>query len=257
MNININGINVNYIEEGKGDVVLMLHGWASNASLFNSQINLLKSKYRVIALNLPGHGGSEEPSYPFCVDDFAKFVIDFLKAKEISKVTLLGHSVGGRVIIKMLSYKDMPIEVTRVVLVDSAGIKPVASGKVTMKSRVYKVLRVIFGNKVVKTLFPSGINYIKTKFGSEDYRNATPMMRDTLVKIVNEDLTPILECNDKDTLLIWGKNDTSTPVADGKIMESKMKKSALVVIENAGHFPFLDQQYLFNKILASYFGIGV
>ncbi len=257
MNININGINVNYIEEGEGDVILMLHGWASNASLFNSQINLLKSKYRVIALNLPGHGGSEEPSYPFCVDDFAKFVIDFLKAKGIFKVTLLGHSVGGRVIIKMLSYTEMPIEVDRVVLVDSAGIKPVRTGKVTMKSRVYKVLRTIFGNKVVKAVFPSGINYIKTKFGSEDYRNATPMMRDTLVKIVNEDLTPILECNEKDTLLIWGRNDTSTPVADGKTMEAKMKKSALVVIEKAGHFPFLEQQFLFNKIIASYFGIEV
>ncbi len=257
MNININGINVNYIEEGEGDVVLMLHGWASNASLFNSQINLLKSKYRVIALNLPGHGGSDEPSYPFCVDDFARFVIDFLKEMKITKLTLLGHSVGGRVIIKMLSYKDLPLEIDRVVLVDSAGIKPVRSGKVTMKSRIYKALRMIFGNKLVQTIFPSGINYIKTKFGSEDYRNATPMMRDTLVKIVNEDLTNILECNDKDTLLIWGKNDTSTPVADGKFMESKMKKSALVVIDNAGHFPFLEQQFLFNKIIASYFGIEV
>ncbi len=256
MDITINGIKVNYIEEGEGDVILMLHGWASNAGLYNSQINLLKSKYRVIALNLPGHGGSEEPPYPFSVDDFAKFTIDFLKEKGIDKCTLIGHSVGGRIIIKLLSYKEKTM-FNKVVLIDSAGIKPVRNNKPTMKTKVYKILRTILGSSIIKKLFPEALNKLKTKFGSEDYRNATPMMRDTLVKIVNEDLTEILECNDKDTLLIWGKNDTSTPVSDGELMEKKMKNSALVVIDNAGHFPFLDQQFLFNKIIASYFGIEV
>ncbi len=256
MDITINGIKVNYIDEGEGDVILMLHGWASNASLYSSQISLLKSKYRVIALNLPGHGGSQEPLYPFSVDDFAMFVVDFLKEMQIDRCAVIGHSVGGRIIIKLQSYaqKDM---FEKIVLIDSAGIKPANNNKPTVKTRIYKVLRSLLGSKIVKKLFPEAINKLKTKFGSEDYRNATPMMRDTLVKIVNEDLTEILECNDKDTLIVWGRNDTSTPLMDGELMEKKMKKSALVVIDNAGHFPFLDQQYIFNSIIASYFGIEV
>lgn len=257
MNIEVNGINVNYIDEGVGDVILMLHGWGSNASLYNSQIKLLKDKYRVIALNLPGHNGSDEPKRPFSVEDFAKFTLDFLKALDINKVILVGHSVGGRIIIKIMSFKNLDIDVQKIVLIDSAGVKPVHKSKLTFKSFSYKILKAIFGNKVMKKLCPSIINYIKTKFGSEDYKNATPMMRDTLVKIVNEDLTPLFECNKKDTLIIWGRNDTATPLSDGKLMESKMQKSALVVIDGAGHYPFLEQQYTFNKIFSSYFGIEV
>lgn len=257
MNIKINGINVNYIDEGDGDVVLMLHGWGSNASLYSSQIKLLKDKYRVIALNLPGHSGSDEPLEPFSVEDFARFTLDFLKTLDVKKVTLVGHSVGGRIIIKIMSFKDLDIDVSKIVLIDSAGVKPIRKNKMTFKSFSYKVLKAIFGNKIVKKCFPNIINSVKAKFGSEDYRNATPMMRDTLVKIVNEDLTPFFECNKKDTLLIWGRNDMATPLKDGELMESKMEKSALVVIDGAGHYPFLEQQYIFNKIFGSYFGIEV
>lgn len=257
MNITINDININYVDEGFGEVILMLHGWASSSTLYNSQINLLKTKYRVIGLNFPGCNGTDEPKSPFSVDDYAKFVIDFLVKLNIDKVTLIGHSLGGRTIIKLLSYDELPFYVNKVVLIDSAGIKPKAQNKVTFKTRVYRLLRIILGNKVVKKVCPSGINWLKTKFGSEDYRNATPMMRDTLVKVVNEDLTPYLNCNDKDTLLIWGRNDTATPVTDGQLMEKEMKNSALVVIDNAGHFPFIDQQFMFNKIIGSYFGIEV
>ncbi len=257
MNTTINGIDINYIDKGEGDCILMLHGWGSNANLYNSQIDILKAKYRVIALNFPGCGGSKEPHTPFCVDDYADFVLDFLKSLDINKVTLIGHSLGGRVIIKLMSRKDLPIDVNKIVLIDSAGIKPVGQGKVTMKTRIYKVLRALLGNKLVKTICPSGINWLKTKFGSEDYKNATPMMRDTLVKVVNEDLSDLLKYNEKDTLLIWGRNDTATPVKDGQQMEKEMKKSALIVIENAGHYPFLEQQYQFNRIIMSYFGIEV
>lgn len=259
MDIEINGMNINYIDEGINNdkIILMIHGWASNAELFRSQINLLKSKYRVIAVNLPGHSKSDEPTTPYSVDDFARFVVDFLNKLNVKKVTLIGHSVGGRVIIKLMSYKTLQIEVDKIVLIDSAGIKPNIVAKKTLKSSCYKFLKAIFSIKLVKKICPKGIDFLKTKFGSEDYRNATPIMRDTLVKVVNEDLTDILECNDKDTLIIWGKNDTAVPVSDGQLMESKMKKSALVVIDNAAHFPFLEQQFIFNKIIASYFQVEV
>lgn len=231
----------------------MLHGWGSNAELFNSQINLLSEKYRVIALNLPGFGGSDEPKEPFSVDDYAHFVLDFLSELDITKLSLIGHSLGGRIIIKLLSYDNLPIEVTKVVLVNSAGVKPVRKPDNSFKAKTYKVSKAILGNKVIKSLFPNAINNLKSKHGSEDYRNATPMMRDTLVKVVNEDLTPLFSKNDKDTLLIWGRDDIHTPVSDGQLMEKLMPKAGLVVLDNAGHYSFLDQQYTFNKVLASYF----
>lgn len=255
MDITINNININYIDEGSGDVILMLHGWGSKAELFTSQINVLKKRYRVIAINLPGFGGSSEPFYPFSVDDFANFVLDFIKELSIEKVSLIGHSLGGRIIIKLMSFDNM-IDVEKIVLIDSAGVMPERKPDKSLKAKKYKVLKAIFGNKFVKKAFPEAINKLKSKNGSEDYRNATPMMRDTLVKVVNEDLTPLFPENKADTLLIWGKDDTHTPVSDGELMEKMMPNSALVVLENAGHYSFLDQKYLFNQILKSYFEIN-
>ena len=77
-------------------------------------------------------------------------------------------------------------------------------------------------------------------------------MRQTLVKVVNEDLTHLLPGVHAETLLIWGDRDTATPLSDGQKMESLMPNAGLAVIREAGHFAFLDQPVIFSKILSSY-----
>jgi len=77
-----------------------------------------------------------------------------------------------------------------------------------------------------------------------------------LVKIVNEDLTELLPLVKQEVLLIWGENDDSTPLADGKLMEKLMPDAGLAVMPNAGHYAFLEQPALFCKILDSYLGGG-
>ena len=78
------------------------------------------------------------------------------------------------------------------------------------------------------------------------------MMRQTLVKVVNEDLTPLLSEIKQNTLLIWGENDTATPLSDGQLMEKLIKNSGLVTLKNAGHYSFLEQQFIFNKVISSF-----
>ena len=78
-------------------------------------------------------------------------------------------------------------------------------------------------------------------------------MRDTLVKTVNEDLTDLLPNIKQSTLLIWGDKDTATPIEDAKKMESLIKDSGLVTVEGAGHFSFLEQPILINRVLDSFF----
>ena len=131
MKVNIKGLDINYICEGQGDTVLLLHGWGSNITLFQSAIDLLKTKYRVIAMDMPGFGQSDEPKEPWCVDDYVDFVLEFLKDYEFDKITLLGHSFGGRVIIKLCS-RELPFEIDKVILVDAAGVKP----KKTLKQKI-------------------------------------------------------------------------------------------------------------------------
>ena len=117
----------------------------------------------------------------------------------------------------------------------------------------YKFLKILVGNKLVLKIFPNALNNLKKKFGSADYRNATPIMRDTLVKTVNEDLTDLLPNIKQSTLLIWGENDTATPLEDAKKMESLIKDSGLVTIKGAGHFSFVEQPAFVNRVLNSFF----
>ena len=82
-------------------------------------------------------------------------------------------------------------------------------------------------------------------------------MRASLVKVVNEDLTPYMPSVTMPALLIWGDQDTATPLSDGQKMEELMPEAGLAVINGAGHYSFLDNAYLFNKILGSFLGISL
>ena len=98
----VNNININYEQKGSGDLVVLLHGWGSNIKLFSSLIDLLSAKYTVVAMDMPGFGESEEPPDVWCVGDYVQFVVDFLADYDNKNITFLGHSFGGRVIIKLI-----------------------------------------------------------------------------------------------------------------------------------------------------------
>lgn len=116
----VDSLKINYMDKGSGELVVLLHGWGSNIELFENMSELLARKYHVIAPDMPGFGLSDEPEEPWRVDDYVDFVLKFLEPFAPEKVTFLGHSFGGRVIIKMASRK-LPFEIEKVILVDSAG----------------------------------------------------------------------------------------------------------------------------------------
>ncbi len=254
MRVCIDNININYIMEGQGDAVLLLHGWGSNIKLFNGIIKNLSKTHTVYALDMPGFGESDEPKEAWNVDDYVDFVIKFINEMKITKLSLLGHSFGGRVIIKMVNRENLDFQIDKLILVDSAGIKPVSSNKKTFKGQLYKFLKKIVGSKLIRKIFPEALNKLKCKFGSEDYKNATPIMRDTLVKVVNEDLKDLLPNIKNSTLLIWGDKDEATPISDAYTMNKLIKDSGIVTVEGAGHYSFLESPVLVNSVLNSFLG---
>ena len=255
LNATVNGLAVNYITAGQGEPVLLLHGWGSSIAPYRQLIDLLQQKYFVIALDMPGFGKTEEPKQPMNVDDYVDFVLEFLKLFDIQKLSLVGHSFGGRVIIKMAN-RPLPFSIDKIVLIDSAGIKPQPSGKKTAKQTVYKLGKWFATRKLIAKLFPGFLEKLWVKFGSADYAAASPMMRQCLVRVVNEDLTPLLPGIQPPTLLVWGENDTATPLSDAKLMEKAIPNAGLAVIRGAGHFSFVEQPMIFRNIMASFFEIG-
>ena len=203
MNIRVDDYNICYKITGEGDeTVVILQGWGTDLGVYDSVASSINEKYRVVQFDLPGFGGSDEPREAWNVDAFADFFCKFMEALEIRKAILIGHSYGGRVIIKLAARESLPFEIDRIVLIDSAGVLPKRSFSQKMKIRRYKILKKILNLKLVYFLFPELIDDWRSRQGSADYRNATPMMRNCLVMAVNEDLTPLLPKIKQETLLI-------------------------------------------------------
>lgn len=252
MIIKINDYDINYIDEGSGEAVLLLHGWASNYKCFNQVIPLLKDKYRVLALDYPGFGESEMIRTSFSVDDYADIVVKFLEELKVDKVILLGHSYGGRIIIKLNSRKDLPFKIEKNVLIDSAGLINKKDFKTKIKIKIFKTLKNLSKSLPISDEKKDELEKnLRKKFGSSDYSSAPRVLQETLVKSVNEDLESYLH-NMKETLIIWGDNDTTTPIWMAKKMESEIENSGLVTL-HGGHFSFIDDSETFKRVIISYF----
>ena len=240
MECTVDGRRIQYIDEGSGPVVLLLHGWAAPAETYRLIIGHLSAYCRVIAPNMPGCGGSEEPPVPWCVDDYVDFTLHFAAVLGITEAVLMGHSYGGRIIIKLLNRPDCPLRVQKAVLIDAAGIKPRHGADYYLKVYTYKAGKAFFQLPGIRSPFPDAVENMRKKRGSSDYRSASPVRRETMVKSINEDLTPLLSGIRASTLLIWGEKDTATPLSDGRLMESRIPDAGLVVLPGAGHFSFAD-----------------
>lgn len=252
--IEIEGLKLHYSESGQpdGDPVVILHGWGCNLNTVKSIASCLDDKMRVISLDLPGHGNSEEPENVFSTRDFSSLLSSFLNYLNISKPSLIGHSFGGRVSIDYSSVNP----INKLVLVDSAGIKPKRSFKYYYKVYTYKTLKkaltILLGKERSKGLIEKALK----KRGSADYQAASPKMRAIMSKCVNEDLKMLMQSISAPTLLIWGENDTATPLSDAKTMEKLIPDAGLVSFAGCGHYSFLDNPFQFKAVLRSFFQLN-
>lgn len=248
MTVEVQGRQVAYMDtdprnEHNRPTVLFLHGWGAPAETYRLMLDHLAGYCRVVAPDLPGFGGSAEPETPWTVDDYVEWTLDFAKALRLERVILINHSFGGRVSIKLLSRRPVPLTVEKAVFMDAAGIRPKRSLSYYVK---------VYSYKAAKRVLPALAKKMQGKTGSADYRQASPLMRQTMVKCINEDLTHLLPQVAVPTLLIWGSADTATPLSDGQLMEKKIPDVGLVVLEGAGHFAFAQQWGLCSRVLDSF-----
>lgn len=250
MYINIDELNIEYTEQGDGIPVLMLHGWGSSFNFYKGIMNSLSNRCRVVALNFPGCGNSDTMKEPWNLEDYCNLVLKFIKALNLENPILIGHSHGGRVILKMTAEKML--NPPKIVLLDSAGLIPKKSLKQKFRAKSFKAIKKALSLPIIKNYTGELLEKARNHYGSADYNAAPPVLRQTLVSLVNTDLRDILPNISCPTLLIWGENDADTPLADAKIIESLIKDAGLCIFENAGHFAFFEQQGRTIAILNSF-----
>ncbi|MFA4931988.1 MAG: alpha/beta hydrolase [Caldisericia bacterium] len=246
----VDGITLTYVDEGSGDPVVLLHGWGGQAASMTPLIAGLRDKYRVLAFDLPGFGGSSPPPAPWGTPEYAAFVERAVTCLGIARATYLGHSFGGRIAIWLAAH--VPETVQALVLVDAAGIKPAATLRRRMRQLFYKVAKKVLRLPVLGARGPALRERLAMRFGSADYRAMAGVMRASMVRTVNLDLTACLGAVSAPTLLLWGEKDTETPIADGRKMERLIRGSRLVAVAGAGHFSYLDSPAFVNAVVSAF-----
>lgn len=238
----INSSLVNYYKfSDKGDKILIfLHGWRSEGSIWRGVGNALKDNVSIYALDMPGFGKSPLES-SFKIQDYIDIVSSFIKKLELKNVILVGHSFGGRVAIKLSA--TQPELVEKIVLVDSAGFVQNRKNYTAVAKMVKPIFKPAF--------MQSSRKWIYKKIGAEDYVT-TPELKETFLNIINEDLSGYLSEIKKPTLIIWGEDDKDTPVEFAKTMKEEIKNSKLVILSGAGHYSFIDSALEFNDSLKKF-----
>ena len=234
MKVYINDININYEVSGVGPPLIFLHGWASNLHIFDKVVSQINEDFTIYQIDLPGFGESEIND-AYSIDEYAEIIHLFCLKLGLLKPILLGHSFGGRVAIKYASL--YPID--KLILVSTPGIKP--------KFNFIKWLKI----KLYKTTKKLNINL---KLGSSDYKASSGLLKDVLVKAVNNDLTDTMSKIECDTLIIHGEKDKTVPLYIAKKIQKNIPNSGIVVVKKAGHFPFMDRFRIFIIVLKAFLG---
>jgi len=231
----VNDLDVRYREQGKGHVVLLLHGWGTNLATFNKFVAEWSGQNkRFISLDLPGFGDSELPPTPWDVSAYASFVRDFLTKLTIDQPhVIVGHSLGGRIAIKCVSKRSLKPEY--LILIASAGMAKPHSFRNVLFMIIAKIGKVVTSVPPLSFFRASFRKKLYVATGSSDYLNAG-RMKGTFLKVVQENLADDAGKISVPTLLIWGGQDTETSLTEARTLHDTIKGSQLDIIPQAGHF---------------------
>lgn len=226
---NIKEVNVNYIDYGEGkETIVLLHGWGQNIEMMKPIGDRLSKKYRIVIIDLPGFGLSDEPKDIWTIYDYAECVYELINGLKIKNPILMGHSFGGKISLVYASkYK-----VSKLVTFGSPFRKEIT--KLSLKTKVLKGLKKVpILNKLE--------GFAKKHMGSTDYRQASELMRKIMVQHVNLDVTGDVKKIKCPTLLIWGTNDEAVPINEAYELEKLILDAGVVEYDGCTHYAYLER----------------
>lgn len=209
--------------------IFLLHGWTYSIDTWQGFSNCLKSQgFDPILLKIPGL--TETTDKAWTLGDYSGWLKEKLNVEK-GPCIVIGHSNGGRIALACAA--TTPEKFKLLILVDSAGVYHndlAIRLKRFIFETVAKTAKKITYSNTLRSLFYRLI-------GESDYKNATPVMRQTMAQLIATDVTPILSNITTPTLIIWGRDDSITPLSDGMVLNRLIRKSKLVVIDGASHSP--------------------
>jgi 3-oxoadipate enol-lactonase len=258
MNITVNGISVHYTLEGpaSGPVITMSNSLASNLSMWEPQMPILTSRYRVLRYDTRGHGGTEATAGPYSLDELSEDVRALLRALGITRTHFIGLSMGGMIgQIIAIKYPQM---LQSLVLCDTMSRVP-TEAKPMWDDRIHTAETGGMEPLVEPTLARWFTEPFRQK-GSPVLDQVRTMIRSTPPRgytgcchaIAALNLTDHLKAITLPTLIIVGEDDPATPVAASHVIHEQVRGSELVILKSAAHLSNLEQPEAFNQALTAF-----
>lgn len=258
----VNDINISYNDVGKGTIpVIFLHGFPFDKSMWAGQLERLKDSNRVIAYDIRGFGQSTDEQTPLSMDLFADDLVSFMDQLDIDKAIICGLSMGGYIALNAMH--RFPERFKALILCDTqciADTPEVKTNRIKTIEQINAAGADAFNEKFVKSVFNPDTLTNKPQI-VESLRNVVIANSN---KVITAGLTALAERSETcstlgkiiiPTLIICGREDEVTPLAQAEFMQQQIEGAMLKVIANAGHVSNLEQPDEFNQCLQQFLDI--
>lgn len=220
---------------GKGPkTIVVLHGWGSSINSWKPLLSKVsKTQFTTYFLELPGFGEAKPPTKAWTVSDYANFVSAFIKQIKSDTTYLVVHSFGGRIATDILSSNKAQIK--KAIYIGAAGIKPKLNWFQKFTKKFSKNFKNISQKAFLKPIFNFVRILIYKIHRSKDYLKVSGVMKQTFINVIEKDYSAELQKINIPVRLIWGENDSYTPLWMGNLMHQKIPNSDIVVIPDGKH----------------------
>jgi pimeloyl-ACP methyl ester carboxylesterase len=254
----INGINLAYTDKGQGTPLVFLHAFPLSKVMWQPQVHALTEFYRVVTLDLPGHGESDSLLWNLTLDDYAKDVVSLLDHLNIGPTVFIGLSMGGYILFSV--YRNFPDRVKGMVLADTRAQADSQEGKAGRRAMAQLANKegssAIADLMLPKLLAPSTVqqrpDIVKQVRTMILQTPKDGIIVDLMAMAARPDSTDLLSTITCPTLIIVGEDDVATPVTESRYMADRITNSTLITIPGAGHLSNFEQPASFNQSLQNF-----
>jgi 2-hydroxy-6-oxonona-2,4-dienedioate hydrolase len=252
----IDNLVVRYLDKNKSGIpLLLLHGLGGSIESWSKNINFLSTKFRIIALDLPGFGLSDKPKISYTIKFYVNFLEKFIKSIKLSHLFIIGSSLGGHIAVEFtLKNRKM---VHKLILISPAGCLPKSFKGTRELKRYISIVNARSSRDISRILTSIDTSMVNPSYADSMYKRLSlPGAKEAFISALKgsaraQRYNNQLEKIDTSMLLIWGKTDRMIPI---KYIRPFMEhgNSRIIIIENCGHRPHVENPSLFNKVVKDF-----